>query len=283
MFFRSRVAPSIVEKAYETLVQVAIAGIPIYLVPGNHERSKLPGHLWLAHRHIHVFNKPKTYLQKVNGTTIALSGFPFTRQVKVHFRDLLHLSRYSENGADLHLLCMHQTVEGAQVGPSDFTFRVGLDNIPGSDIPAVFDVVLSGHIHRSQRLTHTLDGQPLHAPVIYPGSIERTSFAERYEEKHFVIIKVESGSKKPIIEFRPLPARPMAKLEVVTDGLTISAIMNLIGDQLVALDPDSIVRIQLRGANVEELQASISAGALRAIAPPTMNISLANNWISQNR
>lgn len=36
-FFRSKVSPSIIEKAFEPLIEVAKAGIPIYLVPGNHE------------------------------------------------------------------------------------------------------------------------------------------------------------------------------------------------------------------------------------------------------
>ncbi|MCJ7626326.1 MAG: hypothetical protein MUO76_22775 [Anaerolineaceae bacterium] len=93
---------------------------------------------------------------------------------------------YREAAADIHILCMHQTVEGAQVGPSDFTFRYGADIIQGRDISDDFCVVLSGHIHRSQTLTHDLRGDHLAAPVVYPGSVERTSFAERYEDNpHF--------------------------------------------------------------------------------------------------
>ena len=280
VFFRSKVPPSIVEKAFEPLVEIANSGIPIYLVPGNHERSKLPRHLWLAHRHIHVFDQPKTYRIRVGDAAIALSGFPFSRKVKRNFQTLLHQTNYLENKADTHFLCIHQTFEGAKVGPSDFTFRVDPDNIPGSEIPDGFTAILSGHIHRGQRLTHTLDHRPFTAPVIYSGSIERTSFAERFEGKYYVIIKVDPSFRNsiPIIEFHPLPTRPMVKIEIPTHDKHLDAIKNLIQENLSALDPDSIVRIHITGPNAEESLRSLSASYLRALAPATMNISLAYQW-----
>jgi len=280
LFFRSKVPTLVVEKAFEPLVEVANNGIPIYLVPGNHERSKFPGHLWLAHNKIHVFNKPKTFYQKVGDTSIALSGFPFARKVRHCFRSLLHQTRYQENKADIHFLCVHQTFEGAKVGPSDFTFREGPDNIPGSEIPGGFTAVLSGHIHRGQYLTHTLDHRPHPTPVIYSGSIERTSFAERFEEKFYVIIKIDPSlsNPKPFIEYHPLRTRPMIKIDISTQDKHLEGLKNRIQENLASLDPDSIVRIQLTGPNAAELQSSISASALRSLAPPTMNISLSNQW-----
>jgi DNA repair exonuclease SbcCD nuclease subunit len=285
MFFGSKVSPLIVEKAFEPLVDVANSGIPIYLVPGNHERSKFPGHLWLAHSNIHVFDKPKTFHQKVGDATIALSGFPFTRVVKRNFQALLHQTNYLENKADTHFLCLHQTFEGAKVGPSDFTFRVGPEVIPGSEIPGGFTAILSGHIHRGQRLTHTLDHRPLTAPVIYSGSIERTSVAERFESKYYVIIKIDPSFRNPIptVEFHPLPTRPMVKIEIPTREVHHDATKNLIQENLFALDPDSVVRIQLTGPSALASQRSLSASDLRALAPPTMNISLVYQWKNSNR
>ena len=43
--------------------------------------------------------------------------------------------------------------------------------------------MLAGHIHRHQVLTQDLGGRPLGAPVFYPGSVERTAFAEEGESK----------------------------------------------------------------------------------------------------
>jgi exonuclease SbcD len=285
LFFRSKVPNLIIEKTFSPLVEVANSGIPIYLVPGNHERSKFPGYLWLAHKNIHVFNKPKTFWVNFGESTIVLSGFPFTRRVKHHFKSLLQQTRYLEYKAKIHLLCIHQTVEGAKVGPSDFTFRVGEDNIPGLEIPPRFTAVLSGHIHRGQILDKSLDQYPLATPVIYPGSIERTSFAERFEDKFYVILKFDLSQQhpKPIIKFHPLPTRSMVKIEIDTGGLSKDQIKRHLQNQLATLDPNSIVRIQFTGPNAEETQNSISADQLRKIAPSAMNASIAYPWAPRKK
>ncbi len=285
VFFRSKVPPAIIDAAYEPLLKIANAGIPVYLVPGNHERSKLPEHLWLSHKNIHVFDKPKIYRLKVGEVSIALSGFPFTRNVKRNFQTLLAQTNYHNHNADIHFLCLHQTFEGAKVGPTDFTFKSGADNIPGGEIPACFTAILSGHIHRGQHLTHTLDLQPLPVPVIYSGSIERTSFAERLEDKYFVILKVQPGIKKfvPIIDYHQLPTRPMVMIEFPTQGLCSNEIRKILKAEISLLDPDSIVRIKFKGLNADQVQKTISASYLRSISPLVMNISLPNQWNSNNK
>ena len=47
--------------------------------------------------------------------SIALSGFPFHREVRDTFMELLNQIVHQEIEADAHLLCIHQAVEGAQV------------------------------------------------------------------------------------------------------------------------------------------------------------------------
>ena len=56
VLYRSKVPARLVEMAFEPLKQVADSGVPVYLVPGNHERSTVPhGHL-AAHPYIHLFD-----------------------------------------------------------------------------------------------------------------------------------------------------------------------------------------------------------------------------------
>ena len=276
VFFKSRVAPAIVNLSYEPLLEVANAGIPIYLVPGNHERSRLPEHLWLTHQNIRVFDRPRTYLQTVRNGVIALSGFPFMRNSAASYRALISQTGYQQTEADLRFLCLHQTFEGARVGPKNFTFKAGPDNIPGSQTPDVFNAVLSGHIHRGQRLTQTLDGERLAVPIIYPGSVERTSFAERYENKYFVLIEIHQNDQETILEtqYQQLPARPMLELEISTIGLDLADFALKIHQEVSQLSPDSIVRIQVTGPGAEEYRKSLPPANLRKIGPGTMNISM---------
>ena len=277
LFDRSRVPAALVELALTPLVRVAETGTPVYIVPGNHERSRIPLHLWSAHPNIHIFDRPRTFLYSGRHGSVALVGFPFARRIRDRFPDLLRQACASAPSADSRILCMHQTVEGARVGPSGYTFRRGPDIIRGQDIRAGFDAVLCGHIHRRQLLTHDLNRRDLAAPVIYPGSVERTSFAERAEEKGYATVTVGlARDRAPVhVSFEPLPARPMVSLVFEPALPDRGVLVGQLASRLRELDPDSVVRVQLRGPNAAESLQSLSAACLRDLAPPTMNIALA--------
>ena len=283
LFFRSKVPPAVVEAAYGELLRVATAGIPVLLVPGNHERSRLPEHLWLFHENILVFDKPRTFSFDIKGKTLAFSGFPFARDVKARFPALLEGTGWREAESDLRYLVAHQTFEGAQVGPVDFTFREGSDNLPGEWVPEEFQAVLAGHIHRAQALQRTLDGRDLAVPIIYPGSIERASFAERFEDKFYASITVylDEGETRQEIEYHKLPARPMVKLEIPVEDRTPDQVRLLIRERLALIKPDAVVRVDLTGRNRDRTLEALTAPVLRALAPESMNISLGRDWAFQ--
>jgi DNA repair exonuclease SbcCD nuclease subunit len=191
VFNRSRVVPSLAYQAFEPLRRVADRGVPVYVVPGNHERGRLPHLRFAQHQHIHIFDRPRTFVRDFRGVRVALVGFPSERdEVRSKFTALMAETAWNESAADVRLLCLHQCVEGATVGPANFTFTTAADVIRGADIPRGFAAVLSGHIHRHQTLTHDLRRRALAAPVLYPGSIERTSIAEADEEKGYMIVAV---------------------------------------------------------------------------------------------
>ncbi len=79
-------------------------------------------------------------------------------------------------------------------------FRTAADVIRHKDMPEKIDAVLSGHIHRHQVLIRDLENRTLRTPVLYSGSIERTSFAERMSRRD----TYWSGSKRPILIYNPL-------------------------------------------------------------------------------
>jgi DNA repair exonuclease SbcCD nuclease subunit len=277
LLYRSRVPPALVERAFRPIARVAAGGVPVFIVPGNHERSAIPHPLLAVHRNVFVFDRPRTFAVGCPGGTVALSGFPFARDARAQFPRLLAETRFSETPASLRLLCLHQAVEGARVGTPEFMFTDANDVIRARDLPAGFAAVLSGHIHRGQKLTRGLDGAPLPAPVLYPGSIERTSFAERLETKGFLILHFAAGLGLPEggqlidAQWTPLPARPMFRIvlgAVSSEADLLSALRRRLAD----LPADAVVRVDAtaepRGVPM------LTAARIRELAPPEMNVDL---------
>ena len=137
--------------------------------------------------------------------------------------------------------------------------------------------MLSGHIHRFQVLSNNIKGKPLSTPVFYPGSIERTSFAERFEKKGYLILEFETdGLKAGALKqwtFHELPVRPMVQLVVNTSGITGRELKSWIRARLEALPEDSIVKLKIHGKISRDAERVLRAAALRSLAPPTMNFN----------
>jgi exonuclease SbcD len=289
LLYRSKVPPQLVEMALEPLRQVADTGIPVYLVPGNHERSAIPhGHL-ATHPNIFLFDRPRTFLLETQKGSLALAGFPFIRSgIRRGFPDRLAQTGWQHVKADIGVLCIHQAVDGAAVGPGGFTFRDAFDVIRAADIPHGFSAVLAGHIHRFQVLTRDLKGAPLNAPVFYPGAIERTSFAERNETKGYLILEFETqgpaAAKLQHWNFHELPARPMIQMQMQVTGMNGRQIQAWIQSRLFDIPSDSVLQIKVHGSVSEEALRVLSAPCLRALAPATMNITATFvDWPNRSR
>jgi len=283
LFHRSRVPPSLVYQAFRPLLDVAEAGVPVFVVPGNHERSRIPHDRFAAHPNLHIFRRPETKTVDLRGFRVGVSGFPYERRrVRERFPDLLRDTEWQRGDADLRLLCLHHCVEGATVGPGDYTFRRAPDVIRCADLPAEFAAVLSGHIHRHQVLRRDLQGRPLATPVLYPGSVERTAFAEMGEEKGYLLLTVApdgDGGRLEAAEFVRLPDRPMIVRDIRPHGGPdreweagdlAAALERTIG----GVPPDAVLRLRIHGQVPSPLRPSLEAAALRRTAPPEMNLEV---------
>ena len=202
LLYRSRVPAWLSDAALAPLRRVADSGIPVVLLPGNHERGGVPHPLLALHRNLHVVDRPRTVVLEAGGVKVALTGFPYARDVRARFGELLRAATAGAPEADVRLLCLHHCVEGATCGPGDYTFRDGPDVIPRAELPRDVAAVLCGHVHRHQVLV--APGLP---PVIYAGSTERTSFAEARETKGVVLLWLSADGLERHA-FRPLPDHP---------------------------------------------------------------------------
>lgn len=282
LFFRSKIPPGITDLAYAMLLEYAESGLHFFIVPGNHERSQLPQSLLTGHPNIRIFDRPQTFEINLSGINVALSGFPNQREnVRNDFLHLLSQTGWQQSMADIRLLCLHQAVEGAQVGPKNFTFRTGHDIIQMRDIPVNFTAVLAGHIHRRQILKRIDAANKKTVPVIYPGSIERTSFAEKNEPKGFYEILFNPGEtgvwQVKNLNFHPVPTRPMIEIFINSEFSKYNFQQKL-KSNIAGLSPDSIVKLKLDIGVSPEVKKLCMNKALREIFPASMNFELSREF-----
>jgi DNA repair protein SbcD/Mre11 len=277
VFDRPDVPPSLAYQALEPLAQIADGGVPVFVVPGNHERSRLPHERFASHPRIHVFDRPRTFTVELGGGRLALSGFPYQRRgVRAEFGRLIEATKWRRTPASHRLLCVHHCVEGATVGPGDFTFTTANDVIRIRDIPSAFTAVLSGHIHRHQVLTRDLKGRSVATPVLYPGSIERTSLAEHDETKGFMLLELAQEERRSRVswEFRPLPTRPMIVREVAAGGVSAQAVDAHIRRTIDAAPTDAVLVLRITGAAAAADRRVFSEARIRKCAPDTMTVEV---------
>lgn len=270
VFAHPRVHRGVVDHAFEALAEVASSGVPVVVVPGNHDRSRLPPSLWLGTPGIEALLSPRTLRIETKHATVAVSGFPFARRVRDRFDALLEEARWGESAADIRLLVMHQTVEGARAGAHRYRFPPGRDVIPRSALPSDATAVLSGHMHGHQVLG---GGSP---PIVYPGSIERTSFGERFETKGYCWLTFEPAGPRwrlGDIDFRTLPTRPMVDVELDAT-LEGAGIREQLRAQAATLEADTVVRLTSTSTLRRDAVLALSAASLRELFPATMNVQL---------
>lgn len=226
-FNRSKPPPEVVDRGVKPFQLAARKGIPVFIIPGNHERSRLPlGLLPFSNDNFNLFAEPCSYLLKKNGVSIKITGFPYIRHnARNTFSEILKKAwnnNFSDNSMkyDFSILVVHQLLAGSRV--ENYTFRKGYDVVPMLQVLRKFDYIACGHVHRFQFLYEK--GSPMlksanrfysvkqgysacdwyfddeysnysHFPnpvTAYAGSLERVSIQERNEPKGYLI-----GELKP--------------------------------------------------------------------------------------
>jgi DNA repair exonuclease SbcCD nuclease subunit len=258
------------------------AGIPVVIIPGNHERSEFPFDLFHGLPGIYVFDRPKSLHLHVDGYSVGVAGFPFIREdSKRTFLKALDDTGYDELQCDLNILVVHQTFDEATVGPGDYTFRLGRpDTVAKDTVPTDFAYIAAGHIHRYQILPHPLKPQ---IGFVYPGSTQRMSFAEMDEEKGFV--EGEVLHDRVETRFVPLPSWDMEIVEIEAAGLSASEMEKAIQSQFWRFSEDLVIRFNLTGGATKKDYPEIDFDKLRAEMPPVLECQFAiragKRWIAK--
>ena len=263
------------------------AGIPTFLLVGNHDLPHAAGHAHsveifqtLGVENVHVARKPRVMRIGTRHGPLQIVALPWIVRSAIMTREEyknrsleeineLMLRRLEElllkgeeslvNQLDPDLptiLAAHGTVQGAVYG-SERSVMLGSDLIlPTSLIhhPA-FDYVALGHIHKHQAIGE-------HPPAVYAGSLERIDFGEEKEAKGFVMVELERGRAE--WRFVPLPVRSFITIRVeATSPDPTAQVLAAIEEHDIA---DAVVRLQVKLAAAAE--ALLDERAIRkALAP----------------
>ena len=262
------------------LERLSKAGMPVVIIPGNHERSEFPFDLFHGMRGVYVLDRPKSLLLQLNGYCVGIAGFPFLKEdAKRTFPHALDATEYKDLRSDFNFLVTHQAFDEALVGPVGFRFRAGRpDTVVRDTVPLDFEYIAAGHIHRYQSLPH-----PLRPGVrfVYPGSTQRMSFAEMDEDKGFV--EGEVVDNRVETRFIPLPAWDMEIVEIEAAGRSPRDIEDTIRDRFRLFNQDLVIRFNLVGGSVGGDYPEIDFHRLRAEMPGVLECQFAvktrKRWI----
>lgn len=272
LFFRTKLHPLIVDRVYQIILNFVQSNIPFIIVPGNHERSRLPSSLLLQHPNIYIFKKQEVF--SFPEKNIAFAGFPFIRgNVSDQFLDIRNKLYNDCKEYENRFICFHHPVEGCKVNPGNFTFRKREDTIQMKDIDDSFNAYLSGHIHPEQILYKSLNNKKI--PIIYPGSTNRVSFAEKNETKGYYLITISNTSNQKIMtKFNAISSRPMIDIYIENQE-NLEKTIDYLVDKLSKVEERSIIRVE---AENSEYISKIKYSFLTSLAPKGCIISYRKNY-----
>ncbi len=282
LFNKYYIPQKILEQLIQPLLALSRTGIRVLLIPGNHEKSEFPFDLFHGAPGVVVFDCPKSVAFSTNGYTVGFAGLPFIHNNSCHtFLKGVEMTEYTDLKTDLNILVTHQAFDGASVGPVNFIFRAGRpDTVSRRTLPLDFDYIAAGHIHRYQVLPHPLNPE---IKFVYPGSIQRISFAEMYENKGFV--EGEIINNRIETRFVPLPVYHMQIINIEAAGMTDIDCRDVILAHTGSFSENTVVRFNLTGGTKRKDYPNLDLQKIRAELPPLMESQFAlktsNRWILQ--
>jgi len=128
--------------------------------------------------------------------------------------------------------------------------------------------------------TH-LGGRPLAAPVLYPGAIERTSFAERDESRGFLVLEMQGNDEGGCLvrwRFHALLSRPMVLMKFDVGIDDADALVARLRSRLAVVPPRAVVRLTVVHDVPSHLRSVLTTDSLHTLAPPDIIVDLHGPW-----
>jgi len=287
-------APTFQREWGRRIIRLSQAGIPTFLLVGNHDMSPATGRAHAVQEfdtlkvpHVRVLQKPQFLSADELGLPVQLIAIPYISrsglmaaldisgadksevytQIEDRLTSLVQGWLETAEPEIPILLTAHASVQGATFG-AERMVMLGSDLVlPASLVKdSRIDYVALGHIHKTQNLN-----EGGHPPVIYPGSIERVDFGEAKDDKFFVIADVAKG--KTQVSWRKLEGvRPFIDRGIVLESG--ENVMENLSEALPGSDEmeGSIVRLTVEYPR--ELEPLIDASTLRKHAEKAFEFHL---------
>lgn len=263
--------------AAEPLLNAAVAGIPVVIVPGNHERSIIPANVLLSHPNIHVLTTPATRVFHLRGMSVAISGFAcLRRDAARQFARAVAETGWERVSTAIRILLVHQTFESATCGPAGFRFRSGNDVVERAAVPDAFAYVAAGHVHRHQALAHPSSAGP---PIVYAGSPDRIHFAEIGEPKGYMRIEVDG--QRLTHTFVEHAVRPMVIRPMDVSGLSRAALVDQVESILRSLPEAAVAQVRMTGQAHPDLLRGLELPQTARRVRPDVIFSVVTNGIQR--
>lgn len=236
---RVKVDTKVLNGVYKELKAFSDAGITFISIPGNHQQydnTSMPEHSLETFKDIDnviVLDKFEPYIVNDEENSPIIFPVPFSKDiemVKKHLDDYCYRTT-NEGLEDRSVLLYHGGVSGSFAGKGS---HILADAFTPEDLfPHAFKFLVCGHFHYRQ----DLGGNP---NFFYCGSPIQHNFGEGDQDKGFIVIDLETGTKE-FVEI-PSPKFITVKVNAKTD-------MEKVKEELKG----NYVRFQVEAENVDEL------------------------------
>ena len=288
------------------LATLATAGIPVFLLVGNHDLPNAMGRATaieifntLDVPRLHVGDTITNYLIETPSGPLQITALPWPKRSALLTREDTHglsIEKVNERLQSLlsqavrslsekldptitAILAGHVTVDGAKLG-SERAMMLGQDHsLRPSDLHLpTYDYVALGHIHKHQ----VVRDNPL---MVYAGSLQRVDFGEENDPKGFCVIDLDvqrtQGRRLTNFKFEEVAARAFTTIDITMPEVTPDPTREVLRAIQRSPIADAIVRLRISLTADQSVQ--LRMGQIREALEPAHHLATIQTRVSDER